>query len=135
VSSRLIPARGRRLKSLGADADYAQQAATGWAFFAVAEEAISIARGAELRDEDVFFADAGFEELGAVCFLQVEEDLVGRRLMAGGHHVEPLERVRLVAGAEFVEEVGGVGKFCGEGGGDFGAYFVAAATDGRADRG
>ena len=74
----------------GADADYAHQAAAGWAFFAVAEEAIDVARGAEVRDEDVFFADAGFEELGAVCFLQIEEDFVGRRLMAGGHPVEPL---------------------------------------------
>src|ERR1700730_17702996 len=119
----------------GADADYAHQAAAGWAFFAVAEEAIDVARGAEVRDEDVFFADAGFEELGAVCFLQVEEDFLWRRLMAGGHPVEPLERVGLVAGAEFGETVGGVGKFRGDGGGDCRAYFVAAATDRRADRG
>lgn len=55
--------------------------------------------------------------------------------MAGGHHVEPLERVGLVAGAEFVEEFGGVGEFCGEVGGDFGADFVAAAADGGADGG
>jgi hypothetical protein len=55
--------------------------------------------------------------------------------VAGGHHVEPLERVGFVAGAEFVEEFGGVGEFCGEVCGDFGADFVAASADGGADGG
>ena len=53
--------------------------------------------------------------------------------MAGGHHVEPLDGVGLVAGAEFLEIVGGVGELGEELGGDFGADFVAAAADGWAD--
>ena len=55
--------------------------------------------------------------------------------MAGGHHVEPLDGVGLVAGAEFVEVVGGVGELGEELGGDFGADFVAAAADAGADGG
>lgn len=53
--------------------------------------------------------------------------------MAGGHHVEPLDGVGLVAGAEFLEIVGGVGELGEELGGDFRADFVAAAADGWAD--
>ncbi len=55
--------------------------------------------------------------------------------MAGGHHVEPLDGVGLVAGAEFVEVVGGVGELGEELGGDFGADFVAAGADAGADGG
>ena len=55
--------------------------------------------------------------------------------MAGGHHVEPLDRVGLVAGAEFVEVVGGIGELGEELGGDFGADFVAAWADAGADGG
>jgi holo-[acyl-carrier protein] synthase len=55
--------------------------------------------------------------------------------VAGRHHVEPLEGVGLVAGAEFVEKFGGIGEFGGEVGGDFGADFVAATADRGADRG
>ncbi len=55
--------------------------------------------------------------------------------MAGRHHVEPLDGVGLVAGAEFVEVVGGVRELGEELGGDLCADFVAAAADGRADGG
>ncbi len=94
-----------------------------------------MAGGAEVADEDVLGAEAGLEELEAVGFFQVEQDLFRRGLVAGGHHVEPLERVGFVAGAEFIEKFGGVGEFCREIGGNFGADFVAATADGGADGG
>jgi len=55
--------------------------------------------------------------------------------VAGGHHIEPLDGVRLIAGAEFVEPFWGFGELGEELGGDFGADFVAAAADRRADGG
>jgi len=73
--------------------------------------------------------------LGAVGFAEVEEDAFGRGLVAGGHHVEPLDGVGLVAGAEFVEIAGGVRELGEELGGYFGADFVTAGADARADGG
>ncbi len=105
------------------------------ALFAVAEEEIGAAGGAEIADEDVLGAEAGGEELGAIGFFQVEEDVFGRGLVAGGHHVEPLDGIGFVAGAEFVKPIGGVGELGVELDGDFGADFVTAAADGRADGG
>ena len=55
--------------------------------------------------------------------------------MAGRHHVEPLDGIGFVAGAKFVEPFGGGCELREELGGDFGADFVAAAADGRANRG
>jgi hypothetical protein len=105
------------------------------AFFAVAEEEIAAASGAEVADEDVLGAEAGIEELRAIGFAQIEEHVFGRRLVAGRHHVEPLERVGLVAGAKFIEPGGSLRELRLELDGDFGADFVAAAADGRADGG
>ena len=105
------------------------------AFFAVAEEEIAAAGGAEIADEDVCGAEAGTEKLGAIGFAKVEQNVFGRGLVAGGHHVQPLNGIRLVAGAEFVEPFGGFGKLRLKLGGNFSADFVAADTDGRADGG
>ena len=105
------------------------------ALFAVAEEEIGVAGGAEVADEDVLGAEAGSEELGAIGFFQVEEDVSGRGLVAWGHHVEPLDGIGLVARAEFVEPFGGIGELGVELDGDFGADFVAAAADGGTDGG
>jgi len=105
------------------------------ALFAVAEEEIGVAGGAEIADEDILGAEAGGEELGKIGFFQVEEDVFGRGLVAWGHHVEPLDRVGFVAGAEFVEPIGGVGELGVELSGDFGADFVTAAADRGADGG
>lgn len=58
---------------------------------------------------------------------------MGRGLVAGRHHVEPLDGVGLVAGAELVEEVGGVGELREELAGDFGTDLVAAGADRGAD--
>lgn len=105
------------------------------AFFAVAEEKIATAGGAELTGEDVLCAEAGVEKLGAIGFLQIEEDILGGRLVAGGHHVEPLERVGLVSGAEVVKPIGSVWELGLELKGHFRADLIAAAADGRADGG
>lgn len=73
--------------------------------------------------------------MGAVGLAKIEIDVFGGRLVAGGHHGEPLERVGFVAGAKFVEPFRGVGELGKEGGGDLGANFVATAADRRAKRG
>jgi len=73
--------------------------------------------------------------LGAVGLAKIEIDAFGGWLVAGGHHAEPLKRVRLIAGAKLVEPFRGVGEPGKESGGDLGANFVAAAADRRAERG
>ena len=55
--------------------------------------------------------------------------------MARGHHVEPLKRVGLFAGARLVEIVCGVGELGRELDDEFSANFVAAGADARADSG
>ncbi len=49
--------------------------------------------------------------------------------MARGHHVEPLDGIGFVAGAEFVEPFRGFGELGKKLSGDFGADFVAAAAN------
>lgn len=104
-------------------------------FFAVAEEEIATASGAKVRDKDIFRAKAGGEELQTVGFAEIEEQVLGRGLVAGRTHVEPLDGVGLVTGAEFVEEFGSLSKLREEFGGDFSPDFVAAAAYGRANGG
>jgi len=101
--------------------------------FAVGEEEVGVARGAEVDGVDVLGAEAGGLELGAVGFAEIKEDAFGRGLVAGGHHVEPLDGVGLVAGAEFVEVGGGVGELGEELGGDISADLIAAWTDAGTD--
>ena len=124
-----------RTPSCRPDADDGQEAAALGAFFAVAEEEIAAAGSTEIADKDVGGAEAGSEELGAIGFAEIEEDVLRWRLVAGGHHVEPLDGIGLVAGAEFVKPFGGFGELGEKLGGDFGADFVAAASDGGADGG
>lgn len=80
------------------------------AFFAVAEEQVAAAGGAETANEDVPGGEAGVEELGAIGLAQIEENVFWRRLMAGRGHIEPLERIRLVASTKFVEPLGSIWK-------------------------
>ncbi len=105
------------------------------AFLAVAEEEVAAAGGAEIGDADVRGAEASADELGAIGFAEIKKDVPRRRLMAGGHHVEPLDGIGLVAGAELVEPFRSFGKLRLKLGSDFGADFVAAAADGWADGG
>ena len=104
-------------------------------FFAITKEEVAMARGAEIADEDIGGTEASAQELGTIGFAEVEEDVFGRGLVARGHHVEPLDGIGFVSGAEFVEPVGSFRELGEELGGDFGADFVAATADGWADGG
>jgi len=74
------------LDGSGEDADDGQEAAALRAFFTIAEEEIAAAGGAEIADEDVGGAETGAEELGAIGFAEIEEDVLGRRLVAGASY-------------------------------------------------
>lgn len=115
------------------EGDGGKEAAGAGTLFAVAEEEVGTAGSAEVANEDVFFAEASSEELGAVGFAEVEADVFGRRLVAGRHHIEPLERIGLFAAARFIEPFGGVSELRGELGEKLGADFVAAWSDGRTE--
>ena len=114
---------------------HAHLSATRGAFPAVAKQEVAAAGGAEFALEDVFRTEAGAQELGAIGFRQVEQDIFRPRLVARRHHVEPLDGIRLVAGAEFLEPFWGIGKLRLKLSGDLGAHFVAAAPDRGADGG
>jgi hypothetical protein len=102
---------------------------------AVAEKQIRAAARAEIADGNTLCGDAGFEKLRAVCSAKIEADILWRGLVAGRHHVEPLERVGFVASAQLVEPFRGVRELRLEGLRNLGANFVAAAADGGADGG
>src|SRR3974390_1971767 len=118
-----------------ADANDGHEPAGEGALFAKAEEQISAAGGAEIACKDTSRTQTGGEELRAIGFAEVEMDTLGRRLVAGRHHVEPLEGIGLFAGARLVEIISGIGELCGELGDKVGGNFVAAGTNGRADGG
>jgi len=101
----------------------------------VAEKEIGAAGGAEIAGKDVLVAEAGREKLRTIGFAEIEADVFGGRLVAGRLHVEPLERVGLVAGAGLVKIVLGIGKLGGEFGDEVSGDFVATGTDGRTDGG
>jgi len=101
----------------------------------MAEEKIGVAGGAQIANENIRVAETGSEQLRAIGFAQVQANIFGRWLVAGGHLVEPLQRIGLFTGAELVEEILGVGKLRGEFGDQFCADFVAAGTDGWSDCG
>ena len=117
------------------EGDCSEEAAGAGALFAVAEEERGMAGGAEAGRKDIFFVNAGGEELRAIGFGEIEADVFGRRLVAGRHHVKPLERIGFFAGAGLVEIVGRGGELGCELNDEFGADFVAAGADGRADGG
>ena len=71
----------------------------------------------------------GGEELGTIGFAKIEVDVLGRRLVAGRHHVEPLEWIGFFAGAWLVEVFVGVGKLRKKLRDEVRANFVAARAD------
>jgi len=76
-------------------------------------------------------SDTGGEELGAVGFAQVQQDVAGWRLMAWGLHVQPLQGIWLVTSAQLVEPFRCTRKLRLELDGHFGADFIATAADRR----
>lgn len=58
-----------------------------------------------------------------------------RRLVARGHHAEPLQRIGLIARARLIEILGSVRELRGEFGDEIRADFVTAGADGWAESG
>lgn len=119
----------------GVEGDGGHLAAGGGVLFAIGEEEIGAAGGTEIADEDVLRAEAGGQELGTIGFAEIEKDAFGRRLVAGRHHVQPLDGVGFVAGAKFFEVGVSVGELRKKLRRYIGADFVAAAADAGADGG
>lgn len=124
-----------QLSTPGQNSDGREEAAGAGALFAVAEEEVGAAGGAEVADKNGVVPQASGEELRAVGFAEVKANVFWRRLVTGRGHVEPLEGIGFLAGARFVEVIGGVGKLRGELGDEVGADFVAAGADGRTEGG
>jgi hypothetical protein len=103
--------------------------------FAITEEKVGMAGGAKAGRENVFFSQSGGEELRAVCPDKVKMNVLGRRLVAWRHHVEPLERIGLFAGARFIEIFVSVGKLRRKLCDEVGANFIAARANAGADGG
>ena len=118
-----------------AHADDGEEASALGSLFSEAEKEVAAAGGAEVADKNVSGEQAGAKKLGTICLAEVEEDVLGRGLVARGHHVEPLDGIGFVACAEFVEPIGGLGELREKLAGDFRADFVTAAANGWADRG
>jgi len=102
-------------------------------FFPVAEQQIGTAARTQIAGKDIFTGNASFQELQSIGFGQVQEDFFGRRLVTRRHPVQPLQRVRLVPGAQLIEEFGGVRKLRLEGRSHFRADLVATPADRRTD--
>jgi len=101
----------------------------------VAEEKVGAAGGAESAGENILRAQPGGEELRAVGLGQIEVNISRRWLVARRRHVEPLQRIGLIAAARFIKIIGGIGELCAELGNEVRADFVAARADGRSDSG
>ena len=91
-----------------------------------------MAGGAQAARENVLAGEAGCDELRAIGGRKIEPDVFRRGLMAGRHSIEPLERIRLIAGAQFIEPLRGIGKLRSKLRDQFGADLIAAAPDRRA---
>src|SRR6266571_3898841 len=76
--------------SIAVNADDSHEAAALGSFFAVAEEKIAAAGGTEIAHGDVLGAETSIEELRAVGFAEIEENVFRPRLVARRRHAEPL---------------------------------------------
>ena len=101
----------------------------------MAKEHACVAGGTEVAYINIFGEKAGRGELRTIGFAEIQVDILGGRLVAGRLHVEPLEWVRLFAGAGLVEIVSRIGKLRCEFGSEVGGNFVAARANRRADGG
>ena len=84
-------------KPLPAEGDGGEEAAGVGALLAIAVKEREMAGGAEAGGKDIIFAEAGGEKLGAIGFAEIEMNVFRRRLVTGGHHIEPLKRIGLFA--------------------------------------
>ena len=86
-----------------------------------------------MADGYVSREQASFQKLGPIRFAQVEEDVLRRRLMTRRRHIQPLQGIGFVAGAQFVEPLGSVWELRSKFRCHFGAHFVATAANRRTD--
>ena len=100
------------------------------ALFAVAEEKIAAAGSAKIAREEVSRAEPSGKELRAIGQAKIEMDASRQGPVARRGHIQPLERIRLIAGARLVEIFSAVGKlrrkFCDQ----LRPYLVAARPNG-----
>lgn len=92
-----------------------------------------MAGSAEAAGEDVLRAQAGGEKLRAIGLAKIEMDILRRRLMTRGLHVEPLQGIGLFAGAGLIEIAGSIGELRGEFWHQLRTHFITAGPDGRTE--
>ena len=120
---------------LGKNADDGEETAGAAAFFTIAEEKIFAASSAEIGDKNIAGTKARSEKLRAIGFAKIEMHRLWRWLVAGGPHVQPLQRIWLIPRAGFVEVFRGIGELGRELRDQLGADFVAASADRRTNCG
>lgn len=104
-------------------------------FLAVAEQQIVAARGAQIADENIPWTYASIEKLRTVGSAQIEQHTFWRRLVPRRHHVEPLQRIRFIAGAQLIEEFRRIRELSQKRADNLRADLVATTADCRADGG
>src|SRR5580698_90272 len=114
--------------------DHPQQPPAHCPFLAVAEQPIHVARRAKLRHKNILLQHSGLKQLQLVRLLQIEQHLLRGRLMPRRHHVQPLQRVRLVARPQLIKKFRCIGKLRGEIRRNLCPDFVAAPANRRPDR-
>ena len=117
------------------DANDRHEAAGAGAFAAVTEEEVRVAGRAEAAGENVLRAQASGNELRAVGSGEIEMHIAGRGLVARGHHVEPLQGIGLFACSRLIKVFGRIRELRGEFSDELRAHFIAARSDGGAERG
>src|SRR4029077_5801111 len=115
------------------NAYHGHHAATFAALFAITEKYIGAARSAKITYKNILRTQDRGQQLSTIGFAQIEANVFRRRLMAGRKLVEPLQRIGLVSGAQFIEPFRGIWKLGKERGGNFCANFITASTNGGAD--
>jgi hypothetical protein len=118
---------------LRANPNHCHEAPGEAGFAAMAEEEFRAASGAEVAGKNVSRVESGGEELRAVGFGKIEVNIARRWLVAGGRHVEPLQRIGFIAGAWLIEIFGRISELRGELADEFGADFVTTGADGWSD--
>jgi len=101
----------------------------------MAEEKINVTSRAEAAGENILRAQASGQKLRAVGLWEIEVHIARGRLMARGHHVEPLQGIGFIASARLIEVFGRIGELCGEFCDELRAHLVATPADRRAECG
>src|SRR5580698_2305956 len=114
--------------------DHPQQSPAHCPFLAVAEQPIHVARRAKLRHKNILLQHSGLKQLQLVRLLQIEQHLLRGRLMPRRHHVQPLQRVRLVARPQLIKKFRCIEKLRGKIRRNLCPDLIAAPANRRPDR-